>query len=170
MIYALAAAAVLLLFFFSNEGSEIPENKPTSVPDAVWRWKDDVKRIAARINYPLDPSWGLALVAQESTGRTETPGTPEEGLRQLLPIAVEDVNENTAYSFDYPPKTPRRNIMAGMLYDRLNYERSEAPTHATKRTEAIRAANEGPPPITNPASNEHARYVADWHERITDQG
>lgn len=114
-------------------GTPSSATRPAAVPAAVWEYWTDVRGIAREIDYPWDPSWALAILWQESTGRPRAQGSSGEvGLMQMRQVALEDVRDQMPAELTRGmPRTtgellaaePRRQIRAGMLFHKLQGRR-----------------------------------------------
>lgn len=149
------------------------QSSPEGVPWKVWRWKPMVQSVIAEVDETtLGWRTTLAMIWRETAGETSTPGTKEKGPLQVLPIAVEDVNENMGASFDWGSMTQREALKAGILYDALNWKRISPDAGVgqweEKERKVIRSHNEGPPPHTQQAAAQYTRDVLDYRETIRD--
>jgi soluble lytic murein transglycosylase-like protein len=131
-----------------------------SVPPAVSEWRALVEGTARGIGYPFSPDVALATIWQESAGRPGATGSAgEHGLMQITRVALEDVKDNfprTAGALPTAPSMldPSEQILAGMLYQKLQARRTDGSVFQT-----LRAYNEGPPPLTTEASRDYAKSV-----------
>lgn len=148
--------------------AELLDGRPEGVPADVWRWRPLAWEVADEVQYPIDADYLLAQWWRESGGQDETPSTPEKGLPQVREIAVEDVNQNTGYTFSWPPRNDRREALAGALYDRINWGRADevASSEAERIRATMRAHNEGPPPFNQPESDEYATDITQLYDRL----
>jgi hypothetical protein len=150
---------------YGKSPSDLLADRPAEVPEDVWRWRPLAWELAEKISYPMHPDYALAIWWRESLGDPDTPSTPEKGIGQVLPIAVEDVNQNTGYDLQFPPRTDRRAALASMLYDKINWGRVEG-TRKQKIRKTIRAHNDGPPPFGSADSADYAGDVMSLREDL----
>jgi len=140
-----------------------PSNPATTIsaPPAVERWINEATRAANLTG--VDRNLILAIIWQESGGDPEAVGSAgEQGLMQVTEIAASDVGESLP-STDDPPQ---RQITVGAKYLKKCAEYvGQASTY-----KQLRCYNEGPPPLTQRASESYASQVLEKRERMNDGG
>jgi hypothetical protein len=173
--YLLWGIGAFLLYMVTTSDVKA-EDAPNGIPGKVWRWKDDVERIADNVGFPYDTDWVLAQYWQESGGDpTAKPpggGAGEVGLPQMTQIALDDVKDYFPdLASDLPNNVsglegkPMKQIKAGLLYDRANHERARQKGLSNPVQQAVRAHVEGPPPNTS-ASDNYWTLVSGNYESI----
>lgn len=131
-----------------------------SVPASVSEWRALVEGTANAIGYPFSPDVAMATIWQESAGNPNATGSAgEHGLMQVTRIALRDVKDTfprTAGALPNDPSMldPSEQVLAGMLYQKLQSRRTDGSVYDT-----LRAYNEGPPPLTSAASRRYAESV-----------
>lgn len=156
------AAVIWGALKFGRDGEQrgsAPDGSPTTVsaPQGVERWFDEARR-AANITPGVTVEDVLAVIWQESAGDPQAVGSAGEiGLMQVTEIAAEDVGEAQPRTTD----SPQRQITIGTKYlgKCLDYVGGD-------KEKAFRCYNEGPPPLTQPASKEYAEQVLSKREQL----
>jgi soluble lytic murein transglycosylase-like protein len=141
-----------LPFFDLPPSNPTPPSDPSTTlsgPASVERWINEASRAANLTGVPRDLI--LAVIWQESTGDPNAVGSAgEQGLMQVTEIAAQDVGEILPTTDD----PPQRQITVGAKY------LSKCGDYVGGDTkQQLRCYNEGPPPLTAPASETYAEQV-----------
>jgi len=168
LIVGLALVAALLwLLSRSASGSDSGSGEPStpegvSGPTRIVQWESTVRSVANEIGFPFDERYALAQIWVESNGdpsaKPPDGGAGEVGLMQVTPPALDDVRAEYP-EYDIPQQTsglegsPRKQVLVGMLYDRLNYDRAQSKGISNAVDAAIRSYVEGPPPNSSASDN-----------------
>jgi len=137
-----------------------PPSDPSTTlsgPADVERWINEATRASNLTAVPRDLI--LAVIWQESGGDPTAVGSAgEQGLMQVTEVAAQDVGETNVSTED----SPQRQITVGAKY--LAKCRKYVSGRGT--FEQLRCYNEGPPPLTQPASKTYAQQVLAKQERL----
>lgn len=167
---ALIAALVAWLYFRGEEegsgagppegGDPTPPSNPSTTlnaPADVERWINEATR-AANLHSQVSRELVLAVIWQESGGDPSAVGSAgEQGLMQVTAIAAEDVGEPQPST----SASPQRQITVGTKYLSKCFDYVGGDTY-----KALRCYNEGPPPLTVPASDKYASQVLEKREEL----
>lgn len=146
---------------FASSPAKVAAPEPSATPVRVARWRIFIAEAARRFAIPED--WIVAVMATESGGETEREGRPivsragAMGLMQLMPATWDAMRARLGLGHD--PFDPHDNILGGVAYLRLMYDRFGYPG-------LFGAYNAGPARYAehlatgNPLPDETRAYVA----------